>query len=80
MEHNFTVSLSRVSFCVPSFVFFLFLVFFSLLFFSGVLLSKTDFYVLCCSFDIFVFQVFLINFESGLQKNNLSSFNLVCVP
>ena len=75
------------SIVLPSlFVFNLFFVFVSGVFlfvlwlFFVSFLSKTDFYVLCCSIDIFVFQVFLKNFESRLQKNNLSSFNLVCVP
>ena len=31
------------------------------------------------SFDLFVFSSIVVRFESGLQKNILSSFNLVLV-
>ena len=51
------------------FLFFLFLSFF----------SKIEYLGLILSFDLFVFSSIVVRFESGLQKNILSSFNLVLV-
>ena len=67
----FTVYLSKVSFCVYFFCFLLFGVFFLLLWIC-VLSSETDCYVLCCSFDVLVFQVALIWLSSGLGTMRIS--------
>ena len=71
----FTVFLSRVSFCIQVFCFlFFFIGCFSLLFYGCVLLSKTDWHVLCGSFDFLVFHLVLKKFENGFQENNIIQF------
>ena len=49
---------------------------FSLFCFGCALFSKVKYGVLGFSFDFLVFHLASINFESGFQKKNLSSFNL----
>ena len=56
---------------------FRFLTVFSLFCFDCVLFSKFESFDLVLTFDFFVFYSIVVRLESDLQKNNLSSFNLV---
>ena len=58
-EYDFTVSLSRLSFCVQPFVLF-YQVFFSLLFFGCVLFPKTDCYDLCGYLQVYFSEKFFV--------------------
>ena len=51
---------------------------FSLFCFGCVLFSKTESFRLGLCFDFFVFY-FILKLESGFQKKNVSSFNLVSI-
>ena len=52
---------------------------FTLFCFGSVLFSKIDSFGLGLSFDFFVFWLIVVKFESGVQKKNLSSCNLVLI-
>ena len=56
---------------------FRFLTVFSLFCFDCFLFSKFESFDLVLTFDFFVFYSIVVRLESDLQKNNLSSFNLV---
>ena len=47
--------------------------------FGLVFFSKKGSFGLDLSFEFFVFYLIVVKLESGLQKNNLSSFNLVLI-
>ena len=47
--------------------------------FGCVFFSRIEYFGLVLSFDIFVFYSFVVRLQSGLQKHNLSIFNLVLV-
>ena len=75
--HNFE-SLCAESLFVFNFLFCFYHLFFS--FCSGcVLFSQIESFGLVLSFEFFVFYSIVVRLESGLQKNNLSSFNLVLI-